>query len=127
MIRVGVSGFSYPAWRGSFYPKEAKNEDLLIEYAKRLDCVEINSSFYGAPRQETIKNWAARTGQDFRFAFKAPRQITHIAKLGPGSAEAANRFSKSLDPLGLRRGPVLFQLPPFLKCDTKLLEEFLGA
>jgi len=126
-IRVGVSGFSYPAWRGRFYPKEARSEDLLVEYAKKLDCVEINSSFYGAPRQETIKNWGARTKEDFVFAFKAPRQITHIAKLGPGSADAANRFSKILDPLGPRKGPVLFQLPPFLKRDTKLLEGFLGA
>jgi len=64
---------------------------------------------------------------DFRFAFKAPRQITHISKLGPGSVEAANRFFKSLTPLGPRLGPVLFQLPPFLKRDLKLLEGFLVA
>ena len=127
IIHVGVSGFSYPSWRGKFYLKDARSEDLLVEYAKKLDCVEINSSFYGAPREETIKNWAARTGKDFRFAFKAPRQITHIAKLGPGSVEAAIKFSGSLDLLGPKKGPVLFQLPPFLKRDTKLLENFLDA
>jgi uncharacterized protein YecE (DUF72 family) len=126
-IRVGVSGFSYPAWRGKFYPKEAKSEDLLVEYARRLDSVEINSSFYGAPRQDTIKSWATRTGEDFRIAFKAPRQITHISKLGPGSVEAANRFFESLNPMGPRLGPILFQLPPFLKRDLKLLEGFLVA
>jgi uncharacterized protein YecE (DUF72 family) len=126
-IRVGVSGFSYPAWRGKFYSKEAKSEDLLVEYAKKLDCVEINSSFYSAPRAETVKNWSKKTGADFRFAFKAPRQITHIAKLGSGSVDAANRFSKILDTLGSRLGPVLFQLPPFLKRDGKLLEDFLSG
>jgi uncharacterized protein YecE (DUF72 family) len=124
---VGVSGFSYPAWKGTFYRKEARSKDLLTEYARELDCVEINSSFYGAPRHDTVESWAAKTSEAFKFAFKAPRQITHIAKLGPGSAEAAIRFFKGLKPLGLRQGPVLFQLPPFLKRDTKLLEDFLGA
>ena len=124
---MGVSGFSYPAWRGRFYPKGARSEDLLVEYAKKLDCVEINSSFYGAPREDTIKNWADRTGKGFRFAFKAPRQVTHIGKIGPGSVETANRFSRSLDLLGAKKGPVLFQLPPFLRRDLKLLEGFLDS
>ena len=124
---MGVSGFSYPAWRGTFYPKGARSEDLLVEYAKKLECVEINSSFYGAPREDTIRNWADRTGNAFRFAFKAPRQVTHIAKIGPGSGEAANRFSMSLDLLGSKKGPILFQLPPFLRRDTKLLEGFLDS
>jgi uncharacterized protein YecE (DUF72 family) len=126
-IHVGVSGFSYPAWRGRFYPKELKSEELLANYSKRLDCVEINSSFYGAPRHETVENWAAKTGSGFRLAFKAPRLITHIMKLGAGSDEAAGRFYDGLEPLGPRRGPILFQLPPFLKKDTKLLEGFLSG
>lgn len=124
-IHVGVSGFSYPAWKGKFYPKDARNEDLLLRYAQRLGSVEINSSFYGAPRQDTIKSWAERTNIGFRFAFKAPRLITHITKLGAGSADYAKRFSDSLGPLGPRLGPILFQLPPFIKLDMNLLERFL--
>jgi len=123
---VGVSGFSYPRWRGKFYPKEAKSEELLAHYAKRLRSVEINSSFYAAPKTSAVEGWAGKTGEDFRFSFKAPQQITHILKLGEGSAEAANRLSGTLDLLGPRRGPVLFQLPPYMKQDLKLLEGFLS-
>ena len=123
---VGVSGFSYPRWRGKFYPKEAKSEELLAQYAGRLRSVEINSSFYAAPKPAAVKGWAEKTREDFRFAFKAPQQITHILKLGEGSAEAANRLSETLDLLGPRRGPVLFQLPPYMKQDLKLLERFLS-
>jgi uncharacterized protein YecE (DUF72 family) len=123
---VGVSGFSYPRWRGKFYPKEAKSEELLAHYAGRLRSVEINSSFYAAPKPATVKGWADKTGEDFRFAFKAPQQITHILKLGKGSAEAANGLSETLEALGPRRGPVLFQLPPYMKQDLKLLEGFLS-
>jgi uncharacterized protein YecE (DUF72 family) len=123
---VGVSGFSYPRWRGKFYPKEAKSEELLAHYAKRLRSVEINSSFYAAPKPASVEGWAEKTREDFRFSFKAPQQITHILKLGEGSAEAANRLSETLDLLGPRRGPVLFQLPPFMKQDLKRLEAFLS-
>ena len=123
---VGVSGFSYPRWRGKFYPKEAKSEELLAHYARRLRSVEINSSFYAAPKPAAVEGWAGKTGEDFRFAFKAPQQITHILRLGGGAAEAANRLSGTLDLLGPRRGPVLFQLPPYMKQDLKLLERFLS-
>lgn len=123
---VGVSGFSYPRWRGKFYPKEAKSEELLGHYARRLRSVEINSSFYAAPKPSAVEGWAGKTGEDFRFAFKAPQQITHILKLGEGSADSANRLSETLDLLGPRRGPVLFQLPPYMKQDLKLLEAFLS-
>jgi uncharacterized protein YecE (DUF72 family) len=123
---VGVSGFSYASWKGTFYPKETKNEDLLVEYTKRLGTVEVNSSFYAPPRDVVVKGWAGKTEEKFRFAFKAPRLVTHILKLGNGSAESAAKFSKTLDLLGPRRGPVLFQLPPFLKVDLKLLEDFLS-
>jgi uncharacterized protein YecE (DUF72 family) len=125
-VYVGVSGFSYPRWRGKFYPKEAKSEELLAQYAQRLKSVEINSSFYAAPKPSAVKSWAEKTGEDFRFSFKAPQLITHILKLGEGSSEAAVRLSDTLDLLGPRRGPVLFQLPPYMKQDLKLLEGFLS-
>jgi uncharacterized protein YecE (DUF72 family) len=125
-VHVGVSGFSYPAWKGKFYSEDTKSEEFLAYYARHLDSVEINSSFYAAPSAAMVKGWSEKTGEKFRFAFKAPRQVTHILKLGKGSFEAVDRFSKTLDLLGPRRGPVLFQLPPYSKEDNKLLEEFLS-
>jgi uncharacterized protein YecE (DUF72 family) len=122
---VGVSGFSYASWKGRFYPDGSKSEDFLSIYSQRLNSVEINSSFYAAPGAATVKVWSAKTTGRFTFAFKAPRQITHILKLGEGAPEAAERLSKTLDLLGKRRGPILFQLPPYSKQDAELLERFL--
>ena len=123
---VGVSGFSYAAWKGKFYPADAKAEELLALYARRLGSVEINSSFYAAPGAATVRSWAAKTGEGFRFAFKAPRSITHIQKLSGSSYQPSVRLSDALDDLGPRRGPILFQLPPFSKFDRDLLDGFLS-
>ena len=125
-VYVGVSGFSYPGWKGEFYPKDAKSEEFLTNYSQRLDSVEINSSFYAPPNAAVVKNWSMRTSEKFRFSFKAPRLITHILKLGKDSYGAADRFSKTVDFLGPKRGPVLFQLPPYSKRELELLDEFLS-
>jgi uncharacterized protein YecE (DUF72 family) len=125
-VYVGVSGFSYPKWKGQFYPKDAKSEEYLAFYSQHLDSVEINSSFYASPSAAMVKNWSEKTSEKFRFSFKAPGQITHVLKLGAGSFELADRFSKTLDFLGPRLGPVLFQLPPYSKQDHRLLDEFLS-
>jgi uncharacterized protein YecE (DUF72 family) len=123
---VGVSGFSYASWKGKFYPDKAKPEEFLAIYSQRLGSVEINSSFYAPPRAAVVKGWSERTGDRFRFAFKAPKLITHVKKLGDDSAEAALKFSETLDLLGPQRGPILFQLPPYSKLDENLLGEFLS-
>ncbi len=123
---VGVSGFSYPGWKGKFYPTDAKSDEFLAYYSQRLDSVEINSSFYAQPNAAMVKNWSERTSERFRFSFKAPQLITHVLKLGKGASEAAERLSKTLDLLGPRRGPVLFQLPPYSKQDLNLLGGFLS-
>jgi uncharacterized protein YecE (DUF72 family) len=123
---VGVSGFSYPGWKGKFYPTDAKSDEFLAYYSQHLESVEINSSFYAQPGTAMVKNWSERTNERFRFSFKAPRLITHILKLGKGSSEVAEKFSKTLDFLGPRRGPILFQLPPYSKQDLNLLGEFLS-
>lgn len=125
-VRVGVSGFSYASWKGKFYPKETKSEEYLVYYSQHLDTVEINSSFYAPPKEATVRGWAGRTEEEFAFSFKAPQLITHILKLGEGSSEAAARFSKTLGLLGPRLGPVLFQLPPYMKANEKLLADFLS-
>lgn len=123
---VGVSGFSYATWKPRFYPKELPSEEFLRHYSQRLDTVEVNSSFYAPPRREVVKGWSEKTRPGFVFSFKAPRLITHILKLGRGSAEGAEKFSATLDLLGKRKGPVLFQLPPYSKQDLGLLGEFLS-
>jgi uncharacterized protein YecE (DUF72 family) len=126
-VHVGVSGFSYSSWRGTFYPKETKAEEFLAHYSLHLNSVEINSSFYASPNAATVKSWSARTDEKFRFAFKALRQITHILKLGKGSVEATDRLSGTLELLGPRRGPILFQLPPYSRQDLALLDGFLSG
>ena len=124
-LYVGVSGFSYPSWKGNFYPKDLRSEDFLDYYSKKLNSVEINSSFYAPPTIAMVKSWAAKTQDGFQFSIKSPRQITHILKLGKGSADSAKKLDFTLEHLGQRRGPVLFQLPPYLREDLKLLELFL--
>jgi len=124
-VYVGVSGFSYPRWKGRFYPKDLKSEDFLGYYSQRLNSVEINSSFYAPPSASMVKSWSAKTQEQFRFSVKSPRQITHILKLGKDSVEAAKRLDNTLGLLGTKRGPILFQLPPFMRQDLKVLESFL--
>jgi uncharacterized protein YecE (DUF72 family) len=124
-LYVGVSGFSYPGWKGNFYPKDLKSEEFLSYYSKRLNSVEINSSFYAPPSSTMVKSWSSKTEDSFKFSMKAPRQITHILKLGKGAADSTQRLDGTLELLGPKRGPVLFQLPPFLRQDLKLLQDFL--
>lgn len=124
-VFVGVSGFSYAGWRGTFYPKDLKSDQFLEYYASKLQSVEINSSFYAAPSIVMVKSWNNKTRDNFRFSFKAPRQITHILKLGEGSTQAAERLGKTVELLGTKKGPILFQLPPYLRQNLDLLESFL--
>ena len=123
---VGVSGFSYSSWVGRFYPEGLKNDEFLGYYSKHLGSVEINSSFYAAPNAAMVRSWAAKTAEEFRFAFKAPRLITHILKLTKGASEASAKLSATIGNLGPRLGPVLFQLPPFSKLNQELLQSFLS-
>ena len=127
MMFVGTSGFSYPSWKGKFYPKDLKSEDFLSYYSKQLNSVEINSSFYASPGPAMIRSWSSKTDEKFKFAFKAPRQITHILKLdGKPAVEASQRLEQTLNLLAGKKGPLLFQLPPYLRLDLKRLEHFLS-
>ena len=126
-FHVGVSGFSYQGWKGKFYPDDAKSEDFLVHYSRKLGSVEINSSFYAPPGAAVVEKWAEKTGEEFRFSFKAPKMITHVLKLGKRASEAADQFSKRLSALGPRLGPILFQLPPYAKLDHDLLSDFLSS
>lgn len=125
-LLAGASGYAYKEWRGVFYPPQIKADDMLAFYGERLPTVEINNSFYRMPKAEVLDAWAQATPADFRFAVKASRRITHVARLQADAAvEAVAFLYRNLAALGTKRGPVLFQLPPFQKKDLPRLREFL--
>ena len=123
---AGASGYAFKEWKGSFYPEEMQPEAMLGWYAGQLPAVEINNTFYRMPKVTTLEQWAASTPENFRFAIKAPRRITHEARLkADEAADSVGYLYKNLASLGAKRGPVLFQLPPYLKKDLPRLDEFL--
>jgi len=125
-LLAGASGYSYKEWKGSFYPADIKPDAMLAWYAQRLPTVEINNTFYRMPKSEVLEAWGAATPETFRFAIKASRRITHQARLKADQAADSVAFLyRNLAALGAKRGPVLFQLPPFLKKDLPRLDEFL--
>ncbi|HEY1489571.1 MAG TPA: DUF72 domain-containing protein, partial [Verrucomicrobiae bacterium] len=126
MIWAGTSGFQYKEWKGSFYPESLSTAKMLPYYAERFPTTEINYSFRRIPSEKTLANWSAATPAQFRFSLKAPQEITHFRKL-KDCADILARFSEALKTLGEKLGPVLFQLPPFLKNDAALLKDFLAA
>jgi len=125
-LLAGASGYSFKEWKGIFYPEKIKPEAMLAWYAERLPTVEINNTFYQMPKAAVLENWARATPEDFRFAIKASRRITHLARLkADAAADSVEFLYRNLATLGTKRGPVLFQLPPFLKKDLPRLSEFL--
>ncbi len=124
-IWIGTSGWNYPHWRGVFYPSGLPPKKWLSYYATYFETVEINATFYGTPKEKTFKNWYKAVPDDFLFAVKASRFITHIKRLRD-VGEAIKRFYRVVAPLGEKLGPILFQFPPNLKYDRALLEEFLA-
>jgi uncharacterized protein YecE (DUF72 family) len=125
-LLAGASGYSFKEWKGTFYPPDMKADQMLAWYSARLPTVEINNTFYRMPRTEMLENWAKTVPPSFQFAIKASRRITHFAQLKADAAADSVAFLYSLlATLGDKRGPVLFQLPPFLKKDLPRLHEFL--
>src|SRR5712691_7392619 len=125
-LSAGASGYSFKEWKGSFYPADIKPDGMLAWYAERLPTVEINNTFYQMPKVTVLENWAKNTPEGFRFAIKASRRITHMARLkADTAADSVAYLYKNLAVLGAKRGPVLFQLPPFMKKDLPRLSEFL--
>jgi uncharacterized protein YecE (DUF72 family) len=123
---AGASGYSYKEWQGSFYPEKIKPDAMLAWYAERLPTVEINNTFYRMPKPDVLETWAGTTPDAFRFAIKASRRITHDARLkAEDAADSVAYLYRNLAALGAKRGPVLFQLPPFLKKDLPRLDGFL--
>jgi len=126
-LLAGASGYSFKEWKGSFYPEDIKPDAMLAFYVARLPTVEINNTFYRMPKTTVLENWAATAPDNFRFAIKASRRITHMSRLRAETAADPLRFLyTNLAALGEKRGPVLFQLPPFFKKDLPRLTEFLA-
>jgi len=124
---VGTSGWAYPSWKPDFYPDKLAQKKFLSHYATKLNTVEVNFTFRQLVKETTIQNWLEQTPPTFRFGVKAHQVITHIKRL-TGTQDFVPRFLATIEPLASagKLGPVLFQLPPNLKADPTLLQDFLA-
>jgi len=123
-IRIGTSGWSYGHWRGRFYPRELPARQWLAYYQRRFSTVELNASFYRRIRPSTWARWRQQSPPGFLWAVKAHREITHQTRLQRRTP--LRRFLQSVAALGDRLGAILFQLPPSLSFDARVVKRFLG-
>ena len=126
MLFAGTSGFSYPAWRGKFYPASLPGSRMLEYYASKLNGVELNGSFYRTPPEAALLKWAAETPPGFRFCMKANRGLTYSAEAFD-KVGLAQLFTQRIAVLGERLGPVLLQFPPTRQKNVALLDSLLTA
>ena len=123
-LYVGTSGYSYKEWKGSFYPEDLPDKQMLRYYGERFRSVEINNTFYRMPKASVLETWAGEVPADFKFVLKASQRITHFQRLKDAGDSVAYLLKVALT-LKERLGPLLFQLPPFLEKDATRLREFL--
>jgi uncharacterized protein YecE (DUF72 family) len=123
-IWVGTSGYNYPEWKGSFYPQKLSAAKMLPYYAERFSTVEINYTFYRMPNAKILAGWNAETPDRFKLTLKAPKRITHEARLRD-CADNLRYFLDTANTLGSKLGALLFQLPPYFKKDLGVLDAFL--
>lgn len=121
---IGVSGWSYPEWRGNFYPKGLVQRRELEYTSSQMNSVEINGSFYSLQSPASYRKWAEATPAEFIFALKGSKFITHIKKLGDVRLPLANFFASGVLALGKKLGPILWQFPPWLRYDETVLSDF---
>ena len=126
MLFAGTSGFSYPTWKGRFYPKSLAGSKMLTFYAERLNGLEVNGSFYRRTPESTLLKWMAETPPGFRFCMKANRGLTYSGEAFDKVGLARN-FSAGITALASRLGPVLLQFPPTRQKEVALLESLLTA
>jgi uncharacterized protein YecE (DUF72 family) len=125
---VCTSGWAYPSWKPGFYPEKLAQTKFLTYYAGQLNTVEVNLTFRQLLKDTTAQKWIDQAPSGFRFGIKAHQVITHIKRL-KNAEEFTKRFFTTIEPLAQteRMGPVLFQLPPNMKADPVLLQEFLAS
>ena len=126
-VRVGISGWRYPAWRGDFYPKGLPQRRELEYAGEHLSSIEINGSFYSLQRPTSYAAWRADVPEDFVFAVKGPRYVSHLKRLKDVEIPLANFFASGLLGLGTTLGPVLWQLPENFRFDADVLDAFLAG
>jgi len=124
--RIGISGWTYPRWRGTFYPRGLPQREELRYAAERMNSVEINGSFYSLQRRSSFEAWAASVPEDFVFAVKGGRFITHMKKLSGIETPLANFFASGVLALDQKLGPILWQLPPNLGFNADRMDSFFA-
>lgn len=124
-IRIGISGWTYRPWRGVFFPKGLPQKHEMAYAARTFPSIEVNGTFYGQQRPEIFERWRDGTPDDFVFAIKASRYITHIRRLRDVDTPLANFLAQGILALGEKLGPILWQLPPSYRFDPGRLEDFL--
>lgn len=125
-IRIGISGWTYPPWRGAFYPEGLPQRKELAYASAHFASIEINGTFYSQQTPATFASWAEQVPDDFVFAVKGPRFITHMKRARDCSAPLANFFASGLLRLGRKLGPILWQFPPNFRFDPDVLGEFFA-
>jgi uncharacterized protein YecE (DUF72 family) len=125
-IRIGVSGWTYAPWRGHFYPEGLVQKNELAFAARQFPALEINGSFYGLQKPDAFERWMQATPDDFVFALKGSRYITHMRRLRDIETPLANFLASGLLRLGKKLGPLLWQFPPSFRFDAGLMEDFLA-
>jgi uncharacterized protein YecE (DUF72 family) len=125
-VRIGISGWTYPRWRGTFYPRGLPQRQELRYAAERMNSVEINGSFYSLQRRSSFEAWAASTPEDFVFAVKGGRFITHMKKLSGIETPLANFLASGVLALDHKLGPILWQLPPNLGFNADRMDAFFA-
>ena len=126
IVRIGISGWTYPPWRGKFYPKGLPQKRELAYAGDIFDSIEINGTFYSLQRPESFARWAEATPEDFVFAVKGSRYLTHMLKLRNVKTPLANFFASGVLRLGPKLGPILWQLSPNFRFDAGRLEDFFA-
>jgi len=124
-VLIGTSGWHYESWRGPFFPKGMPVKYHLQFYASQFATTELNSVFYRTPTPAAVKAWREQTGDDFLFAWKASKFITHWKRLSQKSVNSLELLEDRLSLLGAKAGPILFQLPPHFEADPDRLTAFL--
>src|SRR5216117_550140 len=124
-LYVGTSGYSYKEWKGTFYPEDMPEKQMLRYYGERFRSVEINNTFYRMPKPSVLESWAAEVPEDFKFVLKASQRITHMQRL-KDVGDSVSYLLKVAGTLKGRLGPLRFQLPPFLHKDLPRLRELLA-
>ncbi len=127
MIRVGTSGWLYPPWRGAFYPQGLAQRRELEYLSRQVATIEINGSFYSLQHPNNYRTWAAKTPEDFVFAVKGSRFITHMKRLRDVDSALPNFLASGVLALGRKLGPLLWQLPPNMPFEAERLSAFLDG